>query len=227
MSPTIEELELVCLDMAGTTVADEGLVLRAFEAALDALEVAPADRLAMVEVVVATMGTSKIEVFRQLFGDEGRAQRANAAFERAYHALVDEGGVHPIPGADAAMDALGFWGVKVALTTGFSAATRDALLAALGWERRADLCLSPDDAGRGRPYPDMILTAVLRLAVTDVAHVVVVGDTASDMLSGRRSGARWVVGVLSGADDRERLVGAGATHVLDSVADLPELLGAR
>jgi phosphoglycolate phosphatase-like HAD superfamily hydrolase len=73
----------------------------------------------------------------------------------------------------------------------------------------------------------MILTAVLRLAVTDVAHVVVVGDTASDMLSGRRSGARWVVGVLSGADDRERLVGAGATHVLDSVADLPELLGAR
>ena len=37
------------------------------------------------------MGESKISVFRHLFGDEDRAQRANAAFEEAYAELVDGG----------------------------------------------------------------------------------------------------------------------------------------
>jgi phosphoglycolate phosphatase-like HAD superfamily hydrolase len=30
--------------------------------------------------------------------------------------------------------------------------------------------------------------------------------------------------VLTGAHDRAQLVGAGATHVIDSVADLPDLV---
>ena len=45
----------------------------------------------------------------------------------------------------------------------------------------------------------MILTAVLRLRIDDVAEVAVVGDTSSDLLAGTRSGASMVVGVLSGA----------------------------
>jgi beta-phosphoglucomutase-like phosphatase (HAD superfamily) len=46
---------------------------------------------------------------------------------------------------------------------GFSPATRDAIIAALGWAPLVDLVLSPADAGRGRPWPDMPLTALLRL----------------------------------------------------------------
>ena len=115
--------------------------------------------------------------------------------------------------------------VRLALTTGFAPATRDALLGALGWEGVADLALSPVDAGRGRPFPDMVLTAVLRLGSTDVAAVAVVGDTAADMVSGRRAGARWVVGVRTGSDPEDRLWAAGATHVVGSVADLPGVLG--
>ena len=65
----------------------------------------------------------------------------------------------------------------------------------------------------------MILTAVLRLRIDDVAEVAVVGDTTSDLLAGTRSGASVVVGVLSGAHAR-----APHTHLIDSVADLPGLL---
>lgn len=36
--------------------------------------------------------------------------------------------------------------MKVALTTGFSAATQDKLLAALGWQSLADLTLAPATA---------------------------------------------------------------------------------
>jgi phosphoglycolate phosphatase-like HAD superfamily hydrolase len=87
-----------------------------------------------------------------------------------------------------------------------------------------DLALSPADAGRGRPWPDMILTALLRLRIDDVAQIAVVGDTTSDLLAGTRSGASMVIGVLTGAHSREELARAPHTHLIDSVADLPALL---
>jgi phosphoglycolate phosphatase-like HAD superfamily hydrolase len=52
----------------------------------------------------------------------------------------------------------------------------------------------------------------------------VVGDTVGDIRSGLAAGARIVAGVLTGAHDRDRLTAAGATHVLDSVAQLTTLL---
>ena len=115
-------------------------------------------------------------------------------------------------------------GVRVCLTTGFSPATRDRILDALGWRGLVDLALSPADAGRGRPWPDMILTAVLRLRIDDVAEVAVVGDTTSDLLAGTRSGASIVAGVLTGAHSRAELAEAPHTHLLDSIADLPALI---
>lgn len=222
-------LSLACLDMAGTTVRDEGTVEAAFLEALERAGVGPADpRLpAMLAYVHSTMGTAKIEVFRALLGDEEDAQRASRAFEDAYGARVDAGEVTAMPGAVTAVERLRAAGVKVAILTGFSAATRDRVVEALGWKGLADLLVCPSEAGRGRPYPDMVLTAVLRLGIDDVAEVAVVGDTAADIASGKRAGAALLVGVLSGTDDATRLLDAGATHLLDDVGGLPSLAGIR
>jgi phosphoglycolate phosphatase len=218
---TEPRIQLACLDIAGTTVSDAGTVGRAFDAALDAMAVPEADRQRMADYVRDTMGMSKIEVFRSLFSDETRAQAANSAFEGAYENSID--GVEPIPGAAETIGALRQRGLRVALTTGFSARTRNLLLDALGWQEIADVVLSPSDAGRGRPYPDMILTAVIRTGVDAVQAVAVVGDTAADVTSGLRSGATVVAGVLTGADDKERLSAAGATAVVASIVTVPAL----
>lgn len=219
---------LVVLDMAGTTVADGGLVERAFERAAERLGVEPGTpgHAAKLRYVRDTMGESKISVFRHLFGSEELAQRANSAFEEAYGELVDGGLVAPVEGARAAIEELRASGRTVVLTTGFARVTQDAILDALGWQGLADLTLCPADAGgRGRPYPDMVLAAFLRTgAASDVREIVVAGDTAYDMLSGRRAGAGLVAGVLTGAHDRAALTGHGATHVLASIAALPALL---
>lgn len=91
--------KLVVLDMAGTTVADGGLVERAFEQAAERLGVEPGtpDHAEKLRYVLDTMGESKISVFRHLFGTEELAHRANSAFEEAYGALVDGGLVTPLP----------------------------------------------------------------------------------------------------------------------------------
>ncbi|WP_432065826.1 HAD family hydrolase [Streptomyces sp. C10-9-1] len=226
------DIRLIVLDMAGTTVADGGLVERAFEAAAAELGVEPgsADHARKLDHVRATMGESKISVFRHLFGDEGLARRANAAFEDAYGDLVDAGLIAPVPGAREAIEELTGSGRTVVLTTGFSRATQDAVLAALDWRDLVPLTLCPADAGgRGRPFPDMVLEAFVRTgAAQDVRQVAVAGDTSYDVLSGLRAGAGVVAGVRTGAHGDAEFRAAGATHVLDSVAALPALLtGAR
>jgi phosphonatase-like hydrolase len=174
------------------------------------------------EIVRVAMGQSKIEGS----GDPRDAaawRRQREAFEAHYAHIGGTGQVAPLPGAVRTLTALRDAGVKICLATGFSPATRDAVLDALGWHELIDLALSPADAGRGRPWPDLPLTALLRLGGGAVSELAVAGDTASDV--GLRAGAGLVAGVLTGSADRPELEKAGAPHVLDRIDGLLPLLG--
>lgn len=215
-------IELVVLDMAGTTVLDDGVVEHAFQLAAERTGVADRmpwdDALAYVR---ATMGRSKIDVFTHLAGgDRVAAGHAASAFEDAYAEIVAERGVTAIPGAAEAIQGLKDAGLAVVLTTGFAPVTRDALIDRLGWNGLVDLALSPVDAGRGRPAPDLVLAALLRTRTSSVSAVAVVGDTVSDVECGLRAGAGFVVGVLTGAHDFRALTAAGADAVLADVTGL-------
>ncbi|MCP9272355.1 phosphonatase-like hydrolase [Mycolicibacterium arenosum] len=226
MTLSSSSIQLAVIDMAGTTVADDGLVVASFEAAATAAglpETGPQREQAR-QYVLDTMGQSKIVVFRALFGSEDVAQRANVAFEAAYEAEIDNGRATPIDGAAEAISRLREAGMKVALTTGFSGGTQEKLLAALGWQTIADLVLAPGDGVRGRPYPDLILTALIRLQADSVANVAALGDTSNDVDSALRAGCAIAAGTLTGAHDEDQLRAAGATHVVGSVADFADLL---
>jgi phosphoglycolate phosphatase len=222
----LTRITVACLDMAGTTVRDDGSVLDAFAAAIATqnLSVRAYDQ-AMLDVK-SSMGQSKIEVFRRILGSDQAAQQANEAFENHYAAAVTAGHVAAMPGATDVFKACRDAGIQVCLATGFSPGTRDAIISELGWGELIDLALSPTDAGRGRPWPDLPLTALLFLHGGAVSELAVVGDTANDVESGLRAGAGVVAGVLSGAGSRADLEQAGAPIILDTVGDiLPRLLG--
>jgi phosphoglycolate phosphatase len=227
VTPTPTRITVACLDMAGTTVADDGSVIAAFSAAVGQFGL-PRDTPGYdkaLAYVRQTMGQSKIEVFRHILGAEETAQQANAAFEEHYARSVRAGQVAPLPGAAETLTALRAAGIKVCLATGFSPATRDALLDALGWRPLIDLALSPADVGRGRPWPDLPLTALLRLHGGAVSELAVAGDTGSDVESGLRAGAGLVAGVLTGSSSREELERAKAPVILDTIAGLLPQLG--
>jgi len=214
-------ITVACVDMAGTTVADDGTVLEAFAAAVSGLPAAEFEQA--MAAVRSSMGQSKIEVFRRILGDEAMARKANEAFEDHYAAAVRGGAISAVPGAEDTIMRLRDAGVRVCLATGFSPVTRDAIIDELAWGGLIDLALSPADAGfwgRGRPWPDLPLTALLRLRGGAVSELAVVGDTASDIESGRRAGAAIVAGVLTGASTRADLEQAGAPLILDTIADI-------
>ncbi|HXT88566.1 MAG TPA: HAD family hydrolase [Trebonia sp.] len=227
----MSRFSVLCLDMAGTTVRDDNTVMEAFAAAIASRALPVTEFHSAMQYARDTMGQSKIEVFRHILGSEDAARAANAEFEKHYAGAVTDGAVAPMPGAEELFAACRAAGIKVCLSTGFAPVTRDAIVAALGWGALVDLFLSPADAGRGRPWPDMPLTALLRLGGGSVHELAVVGDTPSDVESGLRAGAGLVVGVLSGDSaraDLEAVTAAaglpGTPVILDSVADLLPLL---
>ena len=217
-------IRLACIDMAGTVINDDGTVLKAFHSALGAVGTeGPALDHAM-GYALETMGLSKAVVFRHLLDSEERVDQALAAFAAAMDQAMKNGEVSEIPGAAQVLADLRATGTTVCLTTGFSPEVQQAIIEHLGWHSLVDFALAPSGAVRGRPYPDMVLTAALRTSVDAVREVAVVGDTANDLWSGYRAGASAVVGVLTGSHGRAELERAPHTHILSSILDFPPLV---
>jgi len=218
---------MVCADLFGTMVSDEGMVERAFAEAIGTQGIVPgtgAYARCMVQVHQAR-GEPDIDIFRKMFpGNEAGAQVTKLTFERSFAASIDRIGLSAVPGAEAAIDKLTGAGVRVCLITGISRGLLGRMLDTLGWWDRVDLAICSEDVGRGCPWPDPVLTAVLRLGIADVRQVAVAAGTESAILSGCRSGACIVAGVRTGAHSSAKLRRAGATHLIGSVADLPDLI---
>jgi len=217
---------MVAFDVAGTVLNDDGLVIAAFKVAFERTQpdLWPTHGAEWTQYAIDTMGQSKIDVFTELLGDAEKAHQANVAFEESYVSEIAEDGALSMPGAEEIFEYLRSKKIAVALTTGFSRSTLNTLITELGWSDLIDVSVTPGEAGRGRPHPDMLQKAATTLGVTNPANVVVLGDTASDMKSGVAFGAGQVIGVLTGAHDEVTLRDAGATTVVNSVADLKSLI---
>ncbi len=213
--------------VVGAAAADGSIVERAFAEAI-ATQGVVVGTAAYVRSMVQfdrARGWPPADVMRNLFPeDEIRAQAANLAFERSFRAAVDRFGVLPLPGVNEALAKLSAAGIKICLMSSLSRSALSLIVEHLEWGQRADLVLCADDVARGFPWPDLVLSAVLRLGIGDVRDVVVVTASEGGVLSARRAGARLVVGVLSDVDDASRLRRAGATHLLADVGELPDLV---
>ncbi|HEY0411024.1 MAG TPA: HAD hydrolase-like protein, partial [Candidatus Dormibacteraeota bacterium] len=76
----------------------------------------------------------------------------------------------------------------------------------------------------GKPAADFIGTAVAALAVAPGSALVVGDDVASDLTGARAAGTRVAL-VRTGKAGGDRPEAAGADAVIDSLAELPALLG--
>jgi phosphoglycolate phosphatase-like HAD superfamily hydrolase len=73
-----------------------------------------------------------------------------------------------------------------------------------------------------KPYPDPILWAADQMGVS-ARECLMIGDTTVDILAAKAAGAQ-AVGVLCGFGERHELEKAGADLILDTTANLPEVL---
>jgi len=222
-------ITLVCCGVIGTLVADEGLIERSFAEAIATQGVvsgtsAFARRMSQVH---QARGRSAADVLGLLFPDnEARAQAAQLAFDRALADAVGRVAIQPLPGAVQVLDQLRAAGISVCAVTSLPRRVLDRVLDAAGLGCHIDLALSAEDVPRGFPAPDLVLMSVLRTGTGSVGEIAVIHGTGAGVEGGRRSGSSVVAGVLTGPHSAQRLRSAGATDVLESIADLPGLVRA-
>jgi phosphonoacetaldehyde hydrolase len=152
-----------------------------------------------------------------------------------------------IAGIPSAVERLRARGLKIGSTTGYTRPLLDILLPhAAGQGYRPDCALCPDDVGAGRPLPWMIYENAVRLKVYPIEAVVKIGDTISDVEEGLNAGT-WAVAVTRTGnmigltedewrrlpqperavrlrDARRKFLEAGAHYVIDSMADIDEIV---
>jgi phosphoglycolate phosphatase len=216
-------ISLICFDLA-SIVIDGSVVERAFAEAIatQGIVAGTQDYARSMVRFDRSHGRAPADVLRDLFdGDEPRAQAASLAFERSFRAAAQRFGLDiPVDVADA-MGKAAASGARICPITMLSRRSCGDLVGLL---RMADLVLCGDDAPRGFPWPDPVLTAMLRLGAADVREVAVVSATPDGVLSGYRAGARIVAGLGSGARRQAALLEAGATHVIDNITSLADLV---
>jgi phosphoglycolate phosphatase len=210
-------IDVAALDLGGTTV-------RVGDVVEQAVRQVTGDQFDPA-LFTALRGASKLDLMTSLVGP-ARAARAHAEFEEIIKSQVLSGTITPLPNAHDAIEEIRSQGIRVCLLTGFSQPIQHVMLEHFGWTESVDLALSPSQELRGRPWPDLILTAGARLNASHVEAVAVVGDTANDVEAARRAGAGICAAVLTGAHDRATLSRANPTHILEDLTKFVEIVGA-
>lgn len=219
-------IRLIALDVGGTIVEDRGDVPALLGVALKRQGIDfTAAEIAMLR------GASKREIIRHFV--ERQAFPAEAERDKVVETVYGEftesliaayRTVPPVWGAEAAITQLRGRGYLIATTTGFDRVVTSSIFRRLRWESLFAAVICSDDVTQGRPAPYMLFHAMEAVRVENVAQVVAVGDTPLDMQTGSNAGLRGVVGVLTGAATADQLSAVPRTHIVRSVADIPDLL---
>ena len=219
-------IRLVVLDVGGTIIEDRGDVPESLRAAFAKynLTITPAE-------IAEWRGAGKREVVRHFVELRAKTDQAKltAAIYEDFSSRVIEAykTAKPIPGVEDAFKKLRQSGFLIATNTGFDRPITDSIFKRLQWQQYFAATITSDDVADGRPAPFLIFHAMEATKVNSVAEVIAVGDTPLDLQAAANAGVRGAIGVLSGAGTADKLKQEHHTHIVPSVADLPELLRAK
>jgi len=215
------DLKMVVLDMAGTTMVDKHEVEYCFAQACKATGLDVSD-----ERILAIQGWAKKFVFELLWDEQiGKNHpdynnRVNASFNKfkeilEIHYATEE--VNPTEGAVELLQALKKKEIKIVLTTGFYREVTDIILKRLNWfdgldENRIgnatsfiDMSVTSEEVSAGRPAPDMVYKAMKTFGIENSKEVICIGDTPSDLGCGKNANCMYAFGLTNGTHTKEQL----------------------
>jgi len=158
------------------------------------------------------------DLYRELEGGEPPVETAGFVHDE------------PVLATPATLDALGAW--ELGVLTGRPGAEAAIALERVGLEVPDERVLAMEDWEGGKPDPEGLVTLAERTGAEAVAFA---GDTLDDVRTATAAGTAdpdrtyhgvgVLTGGLTGEDGRAAFSDAGADAVVDSVNDLPALLG--
>jgi len=213
-------LHLLILDVDGTLVDSQHLIVAAQREAFAACGLAPPTRERSLSIV----GLSLREAFTALVGPAGPVEDLAEAYKASFGRLRADPAcneplfpdVEEVVGRLARRDDL-----VLGIATGKSRRGVTHLVEREGWQRVFTTIQTADD-NPSKPDPGMILQAMAETGIGPEATVMV-GDTSFDMAMARAAGVR-AIGVSWGYHPVAALTEAGARTIIDRFAALEALL---
>jgi 2-aminoethylphosphonate-pyruvate transaminase len=222
--------DLVVFDMAGTTVYDGDAVNESLRQALLGVAQCSVSR----DEVNAVMGLQKPVAIRALLKERLGEEPSNLLVDQTHDDFAarmmefyrSNPAVQEVDGVSDLFRTLRAAGIKVAIDTGFSRSIAQVIIDRLGWEknRLIDVSVTADEVVAGRPAPFMIYRCMEKTGVSNIARVVKVGDTPSDLYEGTNAGCGLVIGVTEGSHTLAEMRVHPHTHLIRSIKDLPACL---
>ena len=217
MRPTAE-LGAVVFDLDDTLIDSRGDIAAATLHALTAH--------GFPELPVPTLLTYVGDGARPLLARSAGIAPNDARLDALYASFIDYYAAHPLVhtrfcrGAEQVLARLE--GMPLAICTNKPRITTLKVLEGLGILRAFAVIVAGNDLPRSKPDP-LPVRHIAEAFGLPLSRLVMVGDGAQDVLSGRAAGAR-TVGVRDGIQPIERLLAAEPDVLLDSLEELPALL---
>ncbi|MGB1580538.1 MAG: HAD-IA family hydrolase [Nevskiales bacterium] len=177
------------------------------------------------EQISELIGLSLPDAFQRLYGDMSTeyASQLLQLYREGYVKLAQDNSML-FHGVEAALEQLAATGYTLTVATGKSRLGLDRSLEGTGLAARFAMTRCADESAN-KPHPQMLFD-ILEHTGFAADEALMVGDTEYDMHMAAAAGVP-ALGVDCGVHSRERLFDAGAMHVLDDVAQLPQWLSNR
>jgi phosphoglycolate phosphatase len=127
--------------------------------------------------------------------------------------------VVPIKGIQTFLSQLREHGFRTALATNDERKDTEAILSHLAMDGLFDIILCAGEVNPPKPHPETILTVCRQLGI-DPKEAVMVGDSVTDMMMGKRAGVALAIGILEGGVTPREELEKVADLVVDSIQDL-------
>ena len=170
----------------------------------------------------ATFGLRNPEIIRQLFdpaADDRLCAKLGGRKEDYYRASVREEGTDLLPGAARLLREFAAAGWPQAVGSSAPPGNLDLLLGATGTRQYFAAVVTGDDVTRGKPDPEVFLTAARKLGA-DPGRCVVFEDAVAGVEAAKAGGMRCVAVTFVGHHPPEKLRVAGADLVVGSLEEL-------
>lgn len=225
----MKNIALVVFDMAGTTVDEDNVVYKTVCKAIceEGYEVN------LEQTLIHGAGKEKLQAIKDILQacttEKEVDQQANLIFKNFKKHLEDAYTIFPVKTFDGMEDffkVLRNHDIKVVLNTGYDAKTANKLLDKLNWRVgiTIDGLITADDVKEGRPSPAMIELAMKQFNIEDAQQVLKAGDSIIDIQEGKNANCGMVVGVLTGAQNRDLLETAEPTMIVETLVELQDVL---
>ena len=149
-------------------------------------------------------------------------QIAQASMPASIGTLPTAAQVKPLGDVSAVIGKLAQAGMRKAIITSDDRAATEATLPLLGILYLIDALVCGNDETPNKPAPDALWQIGERYQIAP-AQMLMVGDTAGDMMFGRRAGVAGCIGIRGGAGD-QRALREEADELIDTIEGLQLIL---